>query len=395
MDVAGALVEGVLPQPVDDLDHALVVGVELLVALAELDQLLEAGARRDLAGLLRRAHRLAPARRTRSCSARSRAGWRPRGLIVLRVCASISATQALSNGSAGGDRDLAGADLQRQRAAALGVVDRHHVGDAADVDLQRVDAQVGQAARAWPAIRSAPRCRAACRRRAHQARRCRAAPADAARCRPARARVVRWASSALITPSSRSHSSSSRQSSGPPVRRGCGRRRLAATLMALHGQSRRTGLIMRSHFLAGRPQRLSMFSARAASSSRVGQPASRSASTTVLPSRVGLQAQTRVGAEGRGDAAGAALEARVAAEQVDRHHAAVGQQRAAVGVERRRRRAPARRPRGRTGRRQRIALPRQCSCAADLGRRRPAPPSAAHRRPAGGTRRGRRRSPAG
>ena len=39
-----ALVEGVLPQPVDHLHHALVVGVELLVALAEFDQLLEAGA---------------------------------------------------------------------------------------------------------------------------------------------------------------------------------------------------------------------------------------------------------------------------------------------------------------------------------------------------------------
>ena len=58
VDVAGALVEGVLPQPVDHLHHALVVGVELLVALAQLDQLLEAGRGRGLAGLLRRAHRL-------------------------------------------------------------------------------------------------------------------------------------------------------------------------------------------------------------------------------------------------------------------------------------------------------------------------------------------------
>ena len=49
VDVAGALVEGVLPEPVDHLHDALVVGVELLVALAELDQLLEAGERRRLA----------------------------------------------------------------------------------------------------------------------------------------------------------------------------------------------------------------------------------------------------------------------------------------------------------------------------------------------------------
>ena len=46
VDVAGALLEGVLPQPVDDVHDVLVVGVELLVALAELDQLLEVGDRR-------------------------------------------------------------------------------------------------------------------------------------------------------------------------------------------------------------------------------------------------------------------------------------------------------------------------------------------------------------
>jgi hypothetical protein len=34
VDVAGALLEGVLPQPVDDVDDVAVVGVELAVALA-------------------------------------------------------------------------------------------------------------------------------------------------------------------------------------------------------------------------------------------------------------------------------------------------------------------------------------------------------------------------
>ena len=43
---------------------------------------------------------------------------------------------------------------------------------------------------------------------------------------------------------------------------------------------------------------------------------------------------TRVAAEGGGDAPSAALEARVAAEQVDGHHAAVGEQRRAVAIER-------------------------------------------------------------
>src|SRR2546425_6303144 len=40
---ARALLEGVLPQPVDDAHDVRVVGVELLVAPAELDQLLEVG----------------------------------------------------------------------------------------------------------------------------------------------------------------------------------------------------------------------------------------------------------------------------------------------------------------------------------------------------------------
>ena len=43
VDVARALVEGVLPQPVDDVDDVVVVGVELLAGLAQLDQLLEVG----------------------------------------------------------------------------------------------------------------------------------------------------------------------------------------------------------------------------------------------------------------------------------------------------------------------------------------------------------------
>ena len=43
MDIRCALVERVLPQPVHDMDDVLVVGVELLVGLAQFDQLLERG----------------------------------------------------------------------------------------------------------------------------------------------------------------------------------------------------------------------------------------------------------------------------------------------------------------------------------------------------------------
>jgi hypothetical protein len=47
-----------LPQPVHHLHHALVVGVELLVALAQLHQLLEAGLRPTFAAFGRRLDRL-------------------------------------------------------------------------------------------------------------------------------------------------------------------------------------------------------------------------------------------------------------------------------------------------------------------------------------------------
>jgi len=43
MDVRSALLESVLPQPVDDRDDVLVVGIELLLGLAQLHQLFERG----------------------------------------------------------------------------------------------------------------------------------------------------------------------------------------------------------------------------------------------------------------------------------------------------------------------------------------------------------------
>ena len=101
VDVAGALVEGVLPQPVDHLHHALVVGVELLVASCPARPAARSWPRGEISPLLlRRAHRLAPARRTRSCSGARRAGWPAPACTLRRVWASISATQSMSKGSA-------------------------------------------------------------------------------------------------------------------------------------------------------------------------------------------------------------------------------------------------------------------------------------------------------
>ncbi len=101
--------------------------------------------------------------------------------------------------------------------------------------------------------------------------------------------MVRRASSAEITPSSLSHSTSRRQSSGPGGaafgRSGGG----AEGLMA--GSFHR---LEHPQPLAGRqaPARLDLVGARGQFAPRRGAAASRSASTTVLPSRVGRKAHT-------------------------------------------------------------------------------------------------------
>ena len=122
-----------------------VVGVELLGALAELDQLLEVGERRALAHLGGVAHR-----------ARERielggvAGDLDR-IDDHQADAPLGVRLDLRDPGrverlAGRDRHVVDAEGERQRMAPLGIVDRHHVGDAADVDLERIDADVGQLA---------------------------------------------------------------------------------------------------------------------------------------------------------------------------------------------------------------------------------------------------------
>ncbi len=100
VDVRRALLERVLPQPVDDVDDVLVVRVEMAVP-AELDQLLEVARQREVAVriLLRALHRareieeladVAPdVGRIREARAESRASG----------CCSSSSAQARTNGS--------------------------------------------------------------------------------------------------------------------------------------------------------------------------------------------------------------------------------------------------------------------------------------------------------
>ena len=143
VDVAGTLVKGVLPEPVHHLDHALVVGVELLVALAQLHQLFKAVATRAAAGLLRRTHRLG-----------ERKKFGREAVNVLRVGhhpAHRAAGLALhlghpvvDEGLGRGHHHFFAGYLHGQHLVALRIGSAHGVGHTAHIDLERVDAHIGQ-----------------------------------------------------------------------------------------------------------------------------------------------------------------------------------------------------------------------------------------------------------
>ena len=285
------------------------------------------------------------------------------------------------------------ADAERQRVAPLGVVDRHHLGDAADVDLQRVDAQVGQVAALRQPFGQRLDVERLAARRVRQPGAAEAHAADAARCcAPAKRRLVRSASSALMTPSSRNQSISSRQSSLParcaPV---CARLagRVGAPLGSRVERLRRIvdRLARRGRgadstgSASGRRGRAGLGFMRRALAARVGTGAARQRAQHAQPLRAPAgrsefrcfpHAAASVARSGRScrlsaparrccplasaagcarasapNAAamrrGAGREARVAAEQVDRHHAAVGAARARSRGRTRRCRAPGRR----------------------------------------------------
>ena len=147
VDVARARVEGVLQQPVDDVDDVLVVGRELTTP-AEIGQLLER-ARAAEAGELRTL--LAAG----LDAARERVELDEIALDVDRI-RDHAAHRELQRackigfpfddpGLAGRDRDFARRHFHRQDLEPRGVRIRHHGGDARDFDRERVDAQIRQA----------------------------------------------------------------------------------------------------------------------------------------------------------------------------------------------------------------------------------------------------------
>ena len=144
VDVAGALVKRVLPQPVHHLHHTLVVGIELLVAFAQLHQLLKTAATRVAARLLRRAHRLGQRKELGRVAVNVLRAGHHAAHRAARLALHLG-HPVVNEGLGRGHHHLLGRHLHRQHLVALGILGAHAVGHAAHVHLERVDAQVLQA----------------------------------------------------------------------------------------------------------------------------------------------------------------------------------------------------------------------------------------------------------
>ena len=142
VDIAGALLEGVLEQPVDDVDDVRVVGVRLLIAGAEVEQLFEiaevAALRVGIAGAADRfgqaeeldaealdVHRVGHHPFDRQLQHMGQVGF---PAVDIGLCAGHGHRIAI---------DRHGEDL-----VPLGEGVGHQRGDGGDVDFQRIDAQV-------------------------------------------------------------------------------------------------------------------------------------------------------------------------------------------------------------------------------------------------------------
>ena len=147
MDVRGALLEGVLQQPVDDVHHVAIVGTDL-AALAQLHQLLEVEDRRGAVapglGVLGKLDRALNAVELLLVAVDvERAGDNALDVPPQHVCEV--GRPAVVERFAGGERHLAHGRRDRQDAVPFRVGQAHHLGDRGCVDLHRIDLEVRQA----------------------------------------------------------------------------------------------------------------------------------------------------------------------------------------------------------------------------------------------------------
>ena len=144
MDIAGALLEGVLQQPIDDAHNVRVVGVRFLVCGAKVEQVLDAGSGPgdfQLAGAVDRTGDIEklPAQ----VADAFRAGDYPLDLPFEDVgqVALPAAYKRLRTGH----RHAVGIHRDCKYAVALGKCCRHQGGNVGCINAHRVDAQVGLA----------------------------------------------------------------------------------------------------------------------------------------------------------------------------------------------------------------------------------------------------------
>ena len=142
MDVRCPLLEGVLPQPINDMDDVLVVGIEGPVGLAQFDQLLETRqAARHLAARRSLLDRFGQVEELDQVAADVvRVGHHPANVLAQDV---LQFGHPLANEGFGrGNHHLARRHLDRQDAEAGRVSTRHHFSDTGEVDFQGIDMQV-------------------------------------------------------------------------------------------------------------------------------------------------------------------------------------------------------------------------------------------------------------
>ena len=142
MDVAGPLLERILPQPVHHRDDMLVVGIEMPAVAAQLHQLLEIVLNRCLTVALRTADRPRQIEELRQIALQlQRTGQHrhhPPAQRVRQLCHPFRRQIGLGRG----DRHRIRRDLQRQDAIAIGIGLAHHLADAREIHLQRIDAHM-------------------------------------------------------------------------------------------------------------------------------------------------------------------------------------------------------------------------------------------------------------
>ena len=145
MDVAGALLKCIFEQPVHQCDDVLLIGIQILV-LAQLDQLLEVLHADGLPcpGLVGELHRIGQTVDFRQVMIDvERTGQHQ---LDLQIEDTLQLRHPIGNKRfGGGDGHLMFVDLDRHDLEPFGIRLGDDIGNAAEIQLQRVDVEIGHA----------------------------------------------------------------------------------------------------------------------------------------------------------------------------------------------------------------------------------------------------------